>query len=256
MSRTNFVEKEDLLREVHLSKTSFCEYTDKKYQDFDHIILHYDITEEDIEEAKKKRKEKTGEDVPVEELVFRVMTYEHIPKSDRKQNPKINRDKHVALNFKPFKHFIVKNGKQVEVGRSHTKNGKFSLTGGRLTDKLGEYIVRMIDRYARLHSYATYSYLDDVKAEAMLKMTIYCLKYDEYLNKSIFSYFTSIISSQFLDTLAAEKKQQAIRDDLLEEAGSAPSLTRQLDNENHKEFRYKKIIRRKKPTQKKKTKKD
>jgi hypothetical protein len=58
-----------------------------------------------------------------------------------------------------------------------------------------------------------------------------CLYYDESKGNNPFSYYTTILSNSFTGVLNQEKKNQRIRDGLLEQAGSMPSYSRQLDDE-------------------------
>ena len=47
-----------------------------------------------------------------------------------------------------------------------------------------------------------------------------------------FAYYTATITNSFTRVLNMEKKNQNLRDDLLQEAGVMPSLTRQMQNED------------------------
>ena len=70
------------------------------------------------------------------DLVFRVMSYDHIPIDlRRKKNPKTEADKHTKVNFPPFLHYRLDNkGKLKCMGKSHwiggLANGHFSTTHG------------------------------------------------------------------------------------------------------------------------------
>ena len=66
--------------------------------------------------------------ISTDDLVFRVLTYTHIPKApDRKKSPKKESDHYPKLNFNPFIHVIINEStKEVTtVGKSHYKNGVF-----------------------------------------------------------------------------------------------------------------------------------
>ena len=60
-----------------------------------------------------------------QELIFRIMTYEHIPdEPGRKKNPKTEADKKVRLNFPPFMHYkFNENDELICVGKSHWQGG-------------------------------------------------------------------------------------------------------------------------------------
>ena len=57
------------------------------------------------------------------------------------------------------------------------------------------------------------------------------LQFDESKSNNPFAFFTTTITHCFTRTLNVEKKNQAIRDDLLIHMGMSPSSTRQIENE-------------------------
>ena len=57
------------------------------------------------------------------------------------------------------------------------------------------------------------------------------LQFDESKSDNPFAYYTAAITNSFTRILNIEKKNQAIRDDLLEFNGMMPSFTRQNENE-------------------------
>jgi len=88
--------------------------------------------------------------IPVTDLVFRVITFEHIPLApDRKKNPKSEADRYAKLNFLPYKHFIIENNQLKEVGASHQKNGKYCIIHGSITNKLAQMFILMVNKYAQ-----------------------------------------------------------------------------------------------------------
>lgn len=257
--KINYLNNKDMLKEIHKSKNSFCEFTLPKYSDYDIIVDKVqDIFDNDIiEKAKANRasrlsitafdaavastdltkssKPKISEfrispdTIAVEDLVFRVLTFDHIPHSPgRKKNPKTISDLHTKLNFFPFKHFIIENGAAVEVGKSHTKKGKFSVDHGTITAKLAKMFLLMVNKYAQRGNWRGYSYIDEMKGQAMLQLATMGLQFDENKSDNPFSYYTAIISTSFTRVLNSEKKTQDLRDDLLIGMGANPSISRQL----------------------------
>jgi len=90
--------------------------------------------------------------------------------------------------------------------------------------KLGEFIVLTVDRIATQTKFRHYTYLDDMKAEAIYQSVRGITKFD--LNKindagqksSSFSYLTQIITNAFRQILKKEKKNREIKDKAIEMA--------------------------------------
>ena len=249
-----------MLKEIHRSKNSFCEYIDIKYSDYDVIVEELnEIFLSEVQEkgkiARAARIAATGyeaallanpnvskadkpklsefkvkpETISVDDLVFRVLTFDHIPLAPgRKKNPKSEADSYLKLNFYPFKHFIIENGQAKEVGRSHSKNGKFNLERGSITNKLAKMFILMVNKYAQRGNWRGYTYLDEMKGQALLQLAQMGLQFDEYKSDNPFSYYTASVSNSFTRVLNLEKKNQDLRDDLLIDSGASPSFSRQL----------------------------
>lgn len=255
--KINYLNNKDMLKEIHKSKNSFCEYKDNKYSDYDVIIDNQqDVHSVDIQEkAKINRAARlssiayesamlthTGpnklklsefkikpETISIDDLVFRVLTFDHIPLAPgRKKTPKSVADNHIKLNFFPFKHFIIENGTEIEVGRSHSKNGKFNIDSGSITDKLAKMFILMVNKYAQRGNWRGYTYLDEMKGQALLQLAQMSLQFDESKSDNPFSYYTQSLQNSFTRVLNLEKKNQDIRDDLLIDNGVSPSFSRQL----------------------------
>jgi len=261
VKKVNYLNNKDMLKEIHRSKSSFCEFIDRvKYMDYDVIVEDLqDIFKPEVQEqAKATRAARIAatayehalsttvittkadkprlaefkikpDTIPVDDLVFRVITYEHIPLAPgRKKNPKSEADSYVKLNFHPFKHYIIENGAAKEVGRSHSKNGKFSLTHGTITNKLARMFILMVNKYGQRSNWRGYTYLDEMKGQALLQLAQMGLQFDEYKSDNPFSYYTASVSNSFTRVLNLEKKNQVLRDDLLIDSGASPSFSRQL----------------------------
>lgn len=264
VKKINYLNNKDMLKEIHKSKNSFSEYIDQKYSDYDIIVENLEniFLEETIEKAKSARaarlaalayenalnelynnlrseKPKLSEfkinpaTISKDDLVFRVLTFEHIPLSPgRKKNPKSEADNYTKLNFYPFKHYIIENGVAKEVGKSHYKKGKFNLNGGSITNKLAKMFILMVNKYAQRSNWRGYTYLDEMKGQALLQLAQMGLQFDEYKSDNPFSYYTASVSNSFTRVLNFEKKNQDIRDDLLIDSGANPSFSRQLAMED------------------------
>ena len=190
MRKRNYLNNKDLLLEIHRSKNSFNSFVDVDYHQFDIILLSTDaINIRTIAEAKRnKAKRLSTEDyetrkmagekvkqadceidyrtITKEELIFRVMTFDHIPEEPgRKKNPKTIADTKTKLNFPPFKHYkFNEEGELICVGKSHwqggLENGNFSKTHGTATNKLAMMWMKLVDRYATRGNVRGYTYND------------------------------------------------------------------------------------------------
>lgn len=96
------------------------------------------------------------------------------------------------------------------------------------TRTLVDMMMKMVDRYSTKGNFRGYSYLDDMKSEALVHLVNAWHKFDETKSNNPFAYYSTIITNAFVRVLNAEKKSQDIRDDLLEIAGKDPSYSRQM----------------------------
>tara|TARA_Y100000592_G_C5406626_1_gene285995 strand:- start:49 stop:951 length:903 start_codon:yes stop_codon:yes gene_type:complete len=170
------------------------------------------------------------------DLVFRVMMFDHVPMdSERKKNPKQTADHHAKVNFPPFQHYkLDKKGKPVCVGKSHwvggMSNGYFSVDHGKMTNQLAMMYMKLCERYGTRANWRGYTYNDEMQSQALMQLSQIGLQFDESKSDNPFAYYTAAITNSFTRILNIEKKNQAIRDDLLEYNGMMPSFTRQNEN--------------------------
>jgi hypothetical protein len=175
--RINYLNNKDLLQEIHRSKVSYCSFLETKYACYDAIVSSpSEITEELIQQIKIKcaarslipQKGKviskpilSPDDVHTEDIVWRVMTYDHIPLDPaRSKNPKSEAERHRKTNFPPFKHFVLRNGSLIEVGRSHwiggLQNGHFCQDHGSINRELAQMFMTLVDRYSQRSNWRGY----------------------------------------------------------------------------------------------------
>jgi hypothetical protein len=258
VKKINYLNNKDMLKEIHKSKNSFSEYIDPKYCDYDVIVSDVnDIFLPEVQEkgrisraarmgaaafaaavaANTSRTEKPKlsehkvkpDTISNDVLIYRVLTFEHIPFAPgRKKNPKSEADSHIKLNFAPFKHYIIENGSPKEVGRSHSKNGKFNLEKGSITNTLAKMFILMVHKYGQRGNWRGYTYIDEMKGQALLQLAQMGLQFDESKSDNPFSYYTQSLQNSFTRVLNLEKKNQDLRDDLLIDSGASPSFSRQL----------------------------
>ena len=250
-----------MLLEIHRSKSSYCSFTDSIYHQYDLILADVaKINIRTIAEAKRARAKRIGDaeyqrrkaagekvkqaDCEVDykkmlktDLVFRIMTFDHIPLNGiRKKNPKTLADHRDKVNFPPFQHWKFDDKEELTcVGKSHWKGdlikGKFDKDAGQITPTLARMMLKLCERYATRGNVRGYTYNDEMKGQAILQLTQIGLQFDESKSENPFAYYTAAVTNSFTRVLNIEKKNQNIRDDMLETHGLTPSLTRQNQQE-------------------------
>jgi hypothetical protein len=157
--KVNYLNNRDILKQIHLSKNTYCVFEDpEKDHQYDIILPSVDkINQRTVAEARRNKadriKRETGvvvdpTKIPNTDLVFRVTTWEHIPMAPKKltkaQTAKKRRIEdilelddvndeiddlvdvpaldptHVRVNFPPFFHYRINEHKvPFIVGKSH-----------------------------------------------------------------------------------------------------------------------------------------
>ena len=256
----NYLSNAELLHEINKSKISYSSFLDEKYQDFSIIIdseddindeiiyqaktnkaiqlnraklrqmIKDDWTKADIQEDIDKNSYKP-EDITEDQLVYRIMTYDHIPEEHvtGKKNMLNN------LRFPPFKHYTYIDGVFTEVGRSHWEgglhNGKFNKDHGKATNNLAKAVMKMVDRYGTKGNFSGYTFLSDMKSQALLQLSTVLLQFNEKVGDNPFSWYTSVIHTSFLKVLKSEKRQREIKDEIMQsEIGISSDAYRNKDS--------------------------
>jgi len=281
MRKQNYLNNRDILKEIHKSKKTYCSFLTPEDGDFDIILPGIgNINKTNIAEGRKLRAERLGRaafdaaqaesstklkldefkvntrDVPATDVVFRVMTFEHVPidptggKKKKKEIKELftndldstdldaqeaNDDKpakYTKCNFPPFFHYKVnEEGEPYLVGKSHWKGdldtGEFSKEHGAMTNKLAHMFMKLCERYATRSNWRGYTYNDEMRSQALLQLSQIGLQFDESKSQNPFAYYTAAITNSFTRVLNIEKRNQNIRDDILEMNDLTPSYTRQ-----------------------------
>lgn len=172
-----------------------------------------------------------------EDLVFRVMTMEHIPlEPGRKKNPRNEAETKAKVNFPPFMHYAYVGDEIKEVARSHWEggigNGHFNPEHGKITNKLGTMFLKLVERYSHRGNWRGYTYVDEMRGQALLQLSYIGLQFNEQKSDNPFAYYTAAVNNSFTRVLNLEKRNQMIRDDILIEQGHLPSYGRQIQHEN------------------------
>jgi hypothetical protein len=269
--KVNYLNNRDILKEIHLSKNSYCYYKNPT-EDHQYDIILPSLTrinQRTIAEARRNRAARlareTGEEVnekkiPNTDLVFRIMTWAHIPLApkkpvkDKTKKKKIDEifefddviedeipvevdevildPTHVRVNFPPFEHYRIDDDKKpFIVGRSHwngdLETGSYCRDHGKMTKKLATMFMKLCERYATRSNWRGYTYNEEMRGQALLQLSQIGLQFDESKSQNPFAYYTAAITNSFTRVLNIEKKMQNIRDDILEINGLNPSWTRQ-----------------------------
>ena len=261
MRKQNYLNNKDLLKQIHISKSKFCSFVDTDHHQYDIILDDINkINIRTIAEAKRNKAKRLGDadyvarklagekvkqadcevdykKITKEELIFRIMTFDHIPEEPgRKKNPKTVADTKVKLNFPPFQHYKFDDEGNLHcVGKSHwvggMENGHFSQKHAKATDELARMWLKLVDRYATRGNVRGYTYNDEMKGQAILQLSQIGLQFDESKSNNPFAYYTAAVTNSFVRVINLEKRNQNIRDDILEMNDMNPSYTRQHQGE-------------------------
>ena len=264
--KVNYLNNKDILKEIHKSKMTYCYVTDEMYAKYDVILQDVNkinrnsiklarenraslmqsigyqaaMADHDPKDYKNKPKQKEfavdPKSIPQEELVFRVMTMEHIPdEPGRKRIPKNEAETKAKVNFPSFKHYAYVNGEVTEVARSHWQgslsNGHFSVDHGKITNKLGTMFLKLVERYSHRANWRGYTYVDEMRGQALVQLSQIGLQFNEAKSDNPFAYYTAAVNNSFTRILNLEKRNQMIRDDILIDSGHLPSYGRQIKHE-------------------------
>jgi hypothetical protein len=107
------------------------------------------------------------------------------------------------------------------------ETGSFSKDQGNLTNRLARMYIMLCEKYAMKYNWRGYTYNDEMKASAILQLTYVGLRFNEAKSANPFAYYTAAITNSFCRVLNTEKRNQNIRDDILELNNLNPSWTRQ-----------------------------
>jgi hypothetical protein len=202
--------------------------------------------------------------IPLTDLMFRVMTWDHVPVAPKQPRKTVKKKTakdifefdeedpdaifadlednttkaevddmvHVKVNFPPFQHYkIDSNNTFYCVGKSHwegdLETGSFNKDHGQVTNKLARMYIMMCEKYAMKYNWRGYTYNDEMRNSAILQLTYVGLRFNEAKSANPFAYYTAAITNSFCRVLNTEKRNQNIRDDILELNGLNPSWSRQ-----------------------------
>ena len=111
------------------------------------------------------------------------------------------------------------------------QNGFFNKDHGKATNKLALMWMKLCDRYATRGNVRGYTYNDEMRGQAILQLAQIGLQFDESKSNNPFAYYTAAVTNSFVRVINIEKRNQNIRDDILEMNDMSPSYTRQSQGE-------------------------
>jgi len=126
--------------------------------------------------------------------------------------------------------------KEISKSKENVKNYPERLLSECLTPGLVNSIVLLTEKYAQKFNWRGYSWIEDMKADAVASLCQIALKFDETKSINPFGYYTQCITRSFVNYINNEKKQSRIKDDLIEFSvgDMEPSWTRQNEeNDAH-----------------------
>lgn len=260
VKRTPYLTNKDLLKEIHKSKNTYCSFLTTEDNQYDLILPSLSkINKNTIAEAKRARADRMAKQaweasqltgvksklddhavdwkkIKKSEVVFRIITWDHIPLAPgRKKTPKTASDLHAKINFPPFQHYRFNdNDELVCVGKSHweggLENGWFNKDHGHMTPALARMFMKLCERFGSKGNWRGYTYNDEMRSQALLQLSQVGLQFDESKSNNPFAYYTATIANSFTRVLNVEKRNQSLRDDILEINNLNPSYTRQTEN--------------------------
>ena len=260
IKRTPYLTNKELMREIHRSKNSYCSYLTTEDHQFDIILPALEkINQRTVAEAKRARADRLAKQaweanqlagiksklddhvvdwkkIKKSEVVFRITTWDHIPLAPgRKKTPKTSGDLHAKINFPPFQHYRYDDaGELLCVGKSHWEgglaNGWFNKDHGSMSNNLARMFMKLCERFGSKGNWRGYTYNDEMRSQALLQLSQVGLQFDESKSNNPFAYYTATIANSFTRVLNVEKRNQNLRDDILEMNNLNPSYTRQTEN--------------------------
>lgn len=257
----NYLSNKELLREIHKSKATYCEYESPEYVDYDIIVenisqmkatnlnkakknraarlneqmgdklfLENDMTNKEVETYVKKNGIKPSA-IKDTDIVVRVMTNEHVPEMRDKKDKIVK----CPVNFPPFLHYTLRNKKWTVVGKSHHKNGKFTKEGGQCSRKLAMAYMQLVNKFSNKSNWRNYTWLSEMTGQALARLAQVGLQFNEMKSDNPFAYFTQITTHSFTFVLNKEKEHLSIRNKLIQESGYNPNFNEQAqrDQDNY-----------------------
>ena len=128
---------------------------------------------------------------------------------------------------------------QVRISKEKMKNNPSLQPGECMTNELALMFSVLVDRYAQKPNWSGYSYLEELKGEAIVNLVNKWHKFDCDKYDKPFAYYTTLVERSFKGQIQKEKKPQKVKDAILADMGEMPSFAAQ--EENSQEFQQREV---------------
>lgn len=98
-----------------------------------------------------------------------------------------------------------------------------------ITKELSSIFFLLVNKISQKHNFSRYSYLDDMRSNAIEHLVVGWYKFNPLKSENIFSYYTQIVINAFTQVLNNEKNHQKIRDSLYISQGLDPSFNYDIE---------------------------
>ena len=100
-----------------------------------------------------------------------------------------------------------------------------------MSERLGAMLVKLVTVYSRKENFCGYSFINDMRSHAYLRLMVNWQRYDPKRSPNAFAFYTLIIHHSFLQVIKSESRIQRHKDEAYVEAGLAPSYKYQINEE-------------------------
>jgi hypothetical protein len=107
----------------------------------------------------------------------------------------------------------------------------------RVTNYIGECFLKIATHLSYRPNFINYMYREDMIGDGIENCIQYIHNFDPEKSSNPFAYFTQIVYYAYLRRIAKEKRQQAIREKILERKGFE-EVFHSDDNDNHSDMNY------------------
>jgi hypothetical protein len=143
-----------------------------------------------------------------------------------KREKSTDNKRYYIKNENLLREIIVSKTRYIQSNKEDKKPSEF------MTADLITMLRNLVDRYSSTPNWKNYTYLDEMRAEALVNLCEKWNMFDEtHDDPNPFSYYTTIIANSFRGQLTKEKRPQKIKDEILKDMGLAPSFSSQIEDE-------------------------